>query len=48
MKLQIVCKKKLLGRRLEKLIPELMPIYYHPLAKGGYMHKKEMLKFLTE
>ena len=40
-------KNILLVRRFQRLIPLLMPLYYHPVAKGGYFHKKEMLEFLT-
>ncbi len=36
-------KQVLTSKRLIKLIPLLMPLYYHPQAKGGYLHKKNML-----
>ena len=36
-------KKVLLSKRLTKIIPQLMPLYYHPEAKGGYIHKRDML-----
>ncbi len=45
-KLQMWLKKILMSKRLICLIPKLMPIYYHPEAKGGYLHKKNMLKFV--
>lgn len=35
-----------MSKKLIKLIPLLMPLYYHPEAKGGYFHKKEMLASL--
>ncbi len=34
-------------KRLFKLIPKLMTIYYHPNCKGGYFHKKEIYDFFT-
>jgi hypothetical protein len=39
-------KRILLGRKLLKMIPRLAPLYYDPEAKGGYFHKKKMLKFV--
>jgi hypothetical protein len=33
-------------KRLLRLIPQLIPLYYHPAAKGWYFHKKEMLQFI--
>jgi len=38
-------RKQILGRRLIRLIPWIMPLYYHPDAKGGYFEKKAMLEF---
>ncbi len=45
-KLQKWYKKILLSNRLNKLIPQLIPLYYNPHAKGGYLHKKKMLQFI--
>jgi len=45
-KIQKWVRKRILGNKLLKLIPLLMPIYYHYSAKGGYFHKKAMLGFL--
>jgi len=36
----------LLGKRLKKIIMQIIPLYYHPLAKGGYLHKRDMLYFI--
>ncbi len=44
--LQQWIKKVILSKRLRELIPLLMPLYYNPEAKGGYMHKKKMLNFI--
>ncbi len=41
--IQRFIKKNILGKRLIRLIPKIIPIYYHPEYKGGYMHKKQML-----
>src|SRR5437773_2058455 len=38
-------KKVLLSKNMVKLIPQLMPLYYHPESKGGYLHKRNMLRF---
>ncbi len=27
-------------KKIIHIIPQLMPLYYHPSAKGGYFHKK--------
>ena len=40
-------KKLILSKRLIKIIPGIMPIYYHPDSKGGYLHKRDMLNFYT-
>lgn len=40
-------KKILQSKRLTKLIPKLIPLYYHPECKGGYFHKKSILEFLS-
>src|SRR5205823_4143083 len=39
-RLQVWFKSILLGKRLKKIIFEIIPLYYHPLAKGGYLHKR--------
>ena len=39
-------KNRLTGKKMLKLIPQLMPLYYHPESKGGYLHKKHMLQYL--
>lgn len=41
-------KKIYLSKRIIKLIKQLVPIYYHPKAKGGYFHKKSIEDFLTK
>jgi hypothetical protein len=33
-----------LSLRLKKLIPLIVPLYYHPAARGGYLDKLEILK----
>jgi hypothetical protein len=45
-KIQKYVRKRILGNRLLRLIPQLMQIYYQYSAKGGYFHKKAMLGFL--
>ena len=45
-RLQIWFRGILLGNRLKKITLELIPLYYHPLAKGGYLHKRDMLCFV--
>ena len=39
-------KKIIFSKRLTKIIPLLMPLYYHPSSKGGYLHKKQLLEFV--
>ena len=39
-------KKILFSKRLTKLISQLIPLYYHPEAKGGYIHKRDMLIYI--
>ena len=46
--LQRWAKRMLLVKRLIRLIPQLMPLYYDPLAKGGYFHKKNMMMFIKQ
>ena len=45
-RLQIWFRGILLGTRLKKIILHIIPLYYHPLAKGGYLHKRNMLYFI--
>ncbi len=46
--LQLWLKRINLSKKIKKLIPQLIPLYYHPLAKGGYIHKKNMFKFILK
>jgi hypothetical protein len=46
--LQRWVKKRRLRIKLKNLIPRIIPIYYHPDAKGGYFDKKNMLQFFEE
>ncbi len=41
--IQEFMRKIILSRRLIVLIQKIVPIYYHPDCKGGYIHKKQML-----
>jgi hypothetical protein len=41
-------KKMYLSNRLKKLIPQLIPLYYHPDAKGGYFDKLKILQCFQE
>lgn len=45
--LQKWLRRMMVRKKLIRLIPRLMPLYYHPLAKGGYFHKKDMSEFLN-
>ncbi len=47
-KLQNWFKKIIISKRLIRLIPHLIPLYYHPEAKGGYLHKKKILNFIEK
>jgi uncharacterized paraquat-inducible protein A len=47
-KLQKWFKRLYLGKKLRKLIPQLIPLYYHPDAKGGYFDKLEIVKFVRD
>jgi len=40
-------KNLLQSRRLKKLIQQLVPLYYHPDAKGGYLDKLDIMKFMN-
>ena len=44
-RLQNWFKGLILGKRLKNISLQLIPLYYHPLAKGGYLHKRDMLCF---
>ena len=44
-RLQKWFKSIILGKRLKNITLQLIPLYYHPLAKGGYLHKRDMLRF---
>ena len=44
--LQNWMKRIIMSKRLNRLIPQLMPLYYCPEAKGGYLHKREMQGFI--
>ncbi len=41
-RIQKFIRKIIMSKRLIKLIAKIMPLYYHPDCKGGYMHKKQM------
>src|SRR5205823_28890 len=45
-RLQKWFKDIILAKRLKKITLQLIPLYYHPLAKGGYLHKRNMLYFV--
>jgi hypothetical protein len=47
-RLQIWFKSYLLSNKLKIMIKEIIPLYYHPDAIGGYLHKMKMLTFLNE
>ncbi len=47
-KLQQWIKRILLSKKLKKIIPQLVPLYYHPDAKGGYLDKKYIYEFITK
>ncbi len=42
-RIQEFIRKIIMSKRLMGLIPKIIPIYYNPECKGGYMHKKQML-----
>ena len=44
--LQNWIKRMLQRKKLIKLIPQLIPLYYHPDAKGGYFDKKRLFEFI--
>ena len=46
--LQCWFKKILLSKRLMKLIPQLIPLYYHPDAKGGYLSKRDIFNYFEK
>jgi hypothetical protein len=41
-------KKIYLSNRLKKLIKQLIPLYYHPDAKGGYFDKLKIFQCFQE
>lgn len=47
--IQIQCwlKKMMLRKRLIRRTQELIPLYYHPSAKGGYFDKRKLIEFVT-
>lgn len=45
--LQKWMKRIIMSKKLNRLIPQLMPLYYHPDLKGGYLHKREMQGFVN-
>ena len=38
----------LLSKHLTTMIKKIVPIYYHPDCKGGYLHKREMMSFIED
>ncbi len=40
-------KRISLRKRLVGMIPQILQLYYHPEAKGGYFHKKNMMTFIN-
>ncbi len=44
--LQKWIRRILLSKKIITLIPCIIPLYYHPDAKGGYYHKKKLMQFL--
>lgn len=45
-KLQKWFKKCIFIKRFINIIPKLIPLFYHPDAHGGYIHKRDMLHCL--
>ena len=43
-RLQKWFKDIMLGKRLKKITLQIIPLYYHPLAKGEYLYQREMLR----
>jgi hypothetical protein len=43
---QAIFKRKLTARKLEKLIPAIIEIYYSPRCKGEYLAKRAFLEKL--
>ncbi len=41
-------EKIIISKWLIKLIPKIIPIYYHPQCKGGYFDKKKFSIFLHQ
>ena len=44
-RLQNWFKSYLMSKKLTLLLKELLPLYYHPDAKGGWLHKRDMMQF---
>jgi len=47
-RLQRWFKRLYVSKRLTKLIPQIVPLYYHPDARGGFRDKKILMKFLNK
>jgi hypothetical protein len=45
---QGIFKRQILARRLLKLTPKLVPLWWHPGCKGGFFHKKSLGDFMNE
>lgn len=45
-KLQQWVRKIRLSKQIQSIIGKIIPIYYHPEMKGGYMHKRDMGQFI--
>lgn len=45
-RLQRWFKSLILSKKLTRLIPRIIPLYYDPESKGGFFEKKKMLTFL--
>jgi hypothetical protein len=41
-------KKLYMSRKLKRIIPQIIPLYYHPDAKGGYFDKLKILQCFQE
>jgi len=47
-RLQQWFRSMLMSRRLKRLIAQIMPIYYHPDAKGGYFDKLKIQEYFGQ
>ena len=45
-KCQGIFKRQILARRMLKLAPKLVPIWWHPDCKGGFHRKKKLNSFI--